>query len=161
MEFFSDFKGHLINFYLLKALENEEFCKFKLTKSDFYFYFIKFPDFSWLFFKTPHFFLTFVIFLNFPWLPDRVATLPFSFLFIVKSRIPSENLKLPANMLMNFYFFAHHFKLQNIESFKVLSGTSSLYFKTPKNTPKTFFLFTSLPNDFKRILFFKFKFHFF
>ena len=36
LEFFSDFKGFLIKFYQLKALKNEEFCKCKLTKSDFF-----------------------------------------------------------------------------------------------------------------------------
>ena len=47
----------------------------KLTKSDFFFYSVKFHDFSWLFFQKPLFFLTFFNFFSFSWFPDLVANL--------------------------------------------------------------------------------------
>ena len=59
----------------MKALKNKEICKFKLTKSDVFKKFIKFPDF---FSKPPIFswLLSFLkIFPDFSWFPDRVATL--------------------------------------------------------------------------------------
>ena len=52
---FSDFKGLLINFYHLKGLENKKFCKFKLTKSDFFKILSNFLTFMTFFFKTPYF----------------------------------------------------------------------------------------------------------
>ena len=65
-----------IDFYHLKALKNEEFRKFEVTISNFFFNFVKFPNF---FFKNSYFCLTFVIFFNFSWFPDLVATLQYSY----------------------------------------------------------------------------------
>ena len=45
LPFWSDFKGFLLIFYYLKALELKEFCKLEPTEFDFFFFF-KFPDFS-------------------------------------------------------------------------------------------------------------------
>ena len=59
-----DFKLH---FKHLNALENKEFQKFELKKTDIFLNFVKFPYFSWHFSKTL-IFLTFVYFFRFSWL---------------------------------------------------------------------------------------------
>ena len=63
MQIWSDFKGFLINILPCEGYEYKEFGKFKLTKSDVFKNFDKFPDLK----KKP-FCLTFVILLSFSWL---------------------------------------------------------------------------------------------